>query len=476
MLKRDWFKGKRITVFGVGLNRGALSTIKFLLAAGVREIVATDIKTKEDLAPTLAELSKYKNITYVLGQHRPEDFTQTDMVVKNPIIPWTNEYIKLAIANGVPVEMDASIFVQLTKRPMVGITGTKGKTTTASLVAHILEQAGGSDIVRAGINQIGFLDAIDRVTDRTTVVAELSSWRLSSFSAHAYSPGVAVVTNIYPDHLNYYKKMESYVADKEIVFRHQKKSDVLILNADNEGTRAFASKAPGRVIWFSDGDTNVGEGVFARDGVIYERTNGEEAALFPWPKTVLMGSHNRGNILAAIAVARVQGVASTDLLPALESFKGIPHRLEIIGEKNGITFCNDTAATMPEAAVAGIRSFASPVVLIAGGADKAFDYAEIARVFVTEPKSVILLQGTATEKLLPLMEKEADLLGRKGAIFPVVTSMEDAIRVAIDEARPGDVVLLSPGVASFGLFQNEFDRGDQFRKGVEHFLATGGIR
>ncbi len=469
MLKRDWFKGKRITVFGVGLNRGALSTIKFLLSAGAREIIATDIKTKEDLAPTIAELSKYKNITYVLGQHRPEDFTQTDMVVKNPIIPWTNEYIKLALGNGVPVEMDASIFIGLVKRPMIGITGTKGKTTTASLVAHILERSGQA-ILRTGINQIGFLDHVDEVSDRTTTVAELSSWRLSSFAAHEYSPAIAVVTNIYPDHLNYYKKMEAYVADKEIIFRYQKKDDVLVLNRDNEGTRAFAAKARGRIVWFSEENMTDGEGVFVRDGSIYERTAEGERELFAWPKTALIGRHNRGNILAAIAVARIRDVHSDAILSALQSFPGVPHRLELVGERNGVVFCNDTAATMPEAAIAGIRSFEGPVVVIAGGADKAFDYSELAQVLVSEPKAVVLLQGTATDKLLPLMEKEAARLGKADAIFPVVTSMEDALRVATDEARSGDVVLLSPGVASFGLFQNEFDRGDQFRKGVRQII------
>lgn len=473
MLKHDWFKGKRVTVFGIGLNRGALSTIKFLIASGVREIVATDIKTKEDLAPTLAELAKYKNITYVLGQHRPEDFTQADMVVKNPIIPWTNEYIKLALANQVPVEMDASLFVQFTKRPMVGITGTKGKTTTASLIAHILEHAG-QEIVRAGISQIGFLDALEKVTERSTVVAELSSWRLSSFAAHQYSPAVAVVTNIYPDHLNYYKKMEAYVADKEMIFRFQKKTDVLVLNRDNDGTRAFAAKARGRVVWFSEGDMGDGEGVFVRDGSVYERTAEGEALLFSWPETALLGRHNRSNILAAIATARAQGVKGPAIVAALKSFKGVPYRLELVGEREGIAFYNDTAATMPEAAIAGIRTFDRPVVLIAGGADKAFDYAELARVFVTEPKSVILLQGTATDKLIPLMEKEATILGKPDAIFPVVASMADALRVAADEARTGDVVLLSPGVASFGLFQNEFDRGDQFRRGVESLLKSKG--
>lgn len=470
MLKHDWFKGKRVTVFGIGLNRGALATIKFLVEAGVREVIATDIKTKEDLAPTLQELAKYKNITYVLGQHRPEDFTHVDMVVKNPIIPWTNEYIKLALDHHVPVEMDASLFMQLTKRPMIGITGTKGKTTTSSLIAHVLEHSG-SEVVRAGISQVGFLDALDQVTERSTVVAELSSWRLSSFVAHQFSPAVAVVTNIYPDHLNYYKKMEAYVADKKAIFRFQKKEDVLILNWDNEGARSFASQAPGRVVWFSETDMLEGNGVFVREGSIYERTTEGESELFPWPKTALLGEHNRSNILAAIATTRVRGISAAAIHDALGSFTGVPHRLELVGEHAGVQFYNDTTATMPEAAIAGIRSFEAPVILIAGGADKAFDYAELARVCATEPKAVILLQGTATDKLRPLMEKQAAAINKDGVIFPVVASMEDALRVATDEAQPGDVVLLSPGVASFGLFQNEFDRGDQFRAGVKRLMV-----
>ncbi|MFZ1654891.1 MAG: UDP-N-acetylmuramoyl-L-alanine--D-glutamate ligase [Candidatus Moraniibacteriota bacterium] len=472
MLKHDWFKGKRITVFGIGLNRGALGTIKFLIEAGAREIIATDIKTKADLEPTLRELAKYKNITYVLGQHRPEDFTHADMVVKNPVIPWTNEYIKLALTHHVPVEMDASLFVQLTKRPMIGVTGTKGKTTTASLIAHILEQSG-KDIVRAGISQVGFLDALARVTSQSTIVAELSSWRLSSFTPHAYSPSVAVVTNIYPDHLNYYKKMSAYVADKEIIFRHQKPTDTLVLNHDNEGARSFAAKAKSQVVWFSERELTEGEGVFLRSGSVYERTAAGEQALFPWPEIALLGGHNRSNILAAIAVARTQSIAPATIGAALVTFKGVPHRLEQVGEHSGVRFYNDSAATMPEAAVAGVRAFDAPVILIAGGADKACEYTELARVFATEPKAVVLLQGTATEKLLPLMEKAAQAAGKSGVLFPVVTSMEDALRVAMEEAQSGDVVLLSPGVASFGLFQNEFDRGDQFRSGVKRLFATG---
>lgn len=468
-LTREWFKGKRVTVFGIGLNRGALATIRFLVESGAKEVIATDIKTKEELAPTLKELASFKNITYVLGQHRVEDFTHVDMVVKNPIIPWTNEYIKLALDHHIPVEMDASLFVCLTNRPIIGITGTKGKTTTSSLIAHILEQAGRRS-VRAGISQIGFLDTLKSLTESSVVVAELSSWRLSSFVAHTYSPDIAVVTNIYPDHLNYYKKMSAYVADKMNIVRFQKKTGVAVLNYDNEETRTFMSETKGRVVWFSEQVLSEGEGVYVRDNTVYERTEGAERALFDWPKMHLFGEHNRSNILAAIAVARLQGIAEKEIMKALENFPGVPHRLEFIGEKNGVQFYNDTAATMPEAAMAGLRAFEKPVVLIAGGSDKAFEYGELAKTFVAEAKAVVLFRGTGTEKLLPLMEKAARELGKEGTVFPVVTTMEDALQIATDEAGPGEVVLLSPGMASFGLFQNEFDRGNQFRKGVEHML------
>ncbi|MFZ1626803.1 MAG: UDP-N-acetylmuramoyl-L-alanine--D-glutamate ligase, partial [Candidatus Moraniibacteriota bacterium] len=350
-------------------------------------------------------------------------------------------------------------------------TGTKGKTTTAALITHILKTVD-QPIIPAGISQIGFLDALTDVRSDSTIVAELSSWRLSSFIAHQYSPHIAVVTNIYPDHLNYYKKMASYIADKEVVFRFQKKEDVLILNRDNEGTRAFALKAPGHIVWFSEQILAEGEGIYLRSGAVWERTSAGERELFLWPAVGLLGEHNRSNILAAIATVRTQGITEKAILAGLMSFKGVPHRLELVGEYEGVHFYNDTAATMPEAAIAGIRTFSAPVVLIAGGADKEFDYSELARVFATEPKSVILLQGTATKKLLPLMEKEALVQGRSGVVFPVVASMEDALQVATDEAQPGDVILLSPGVASFGLFQNEFDRGNQFRTGVERRIAS----
>ena len=219
MLQESFFKNKRVTVFGLGVNMGGVGTVKFLAEHGVREIIVTDIKSRMELGAALEKLAQYKNVTYVLGQHRPEDFTHTDMVIKNPVIPWTNEYIQRAEKNGVPVEMDSSIFFALTPAPIIGVTGTKGKTTTTTLIAHILEQAKKS-VVRAGIGQTGVLGVLERVTPESVVVFELSSWRLSALARTKQSPHIAVLTNIYPDHLNYYQTMEAYVADKKNIFSH----------------------------------------------------------------------------------------------------------------------------------------------------------------------------------------------------------------------------------------------------------------
>ena len=194
-MQGDFFKNKRITVFGLGLNAGGVGTVEFLVRQGVREVVVTDIKKREELAASLEKLAKYKNITYVLGQHRPEDFTHVDMVIKNPGIPWTNEYIRLAQKNGVSVEMDSSIFFALCKAPIIGVTGTKGKTTTSTLIAHILKAAG-RNVIEAGIGQTGVLSRLSKITSESVVVFELSSWRLSALSHMKKSPHIAVLTNL----------------------------------------------------------------------------------------------------------------------------------------------------------------------------------------------------------------------------------------------------------------------------------------
>lgn len=468
MLNVSFFKNKRITVFGLGLNTGGIGTVKFLAENGVREIIVTDIKSRVELGASLEKLAKYKNVTYILGQHRPEDFMRVDMVIKNPVIPWTNEYVKLAEKHNVPVEMDSSIFFALCKVPIIGVTGTKGKTTTATLCAHILEQAG-KRVVRIGIGQTGVLGNFGKITTDSVVVFELSSWRLSALGRLKKSPSWAVLVNIYPDHLNHYKTLEAYVSDKKNIFLFQKQRDTLVANFDDKAVRTLAQDAQGTIIWFSQKGKMDGDGVFVKDEKIYVRRQGEVKEFLPLARIPLKGEHNIANVLAATAATLSYGLTLKQITSGIESFSGIPDRLEYTGEKNGVRYYNDTTATIPEATMAALRFFSEPVILIAGGSDKKLQFDALAQEILKRSKGLILLKGEATEKLLQALKARLPAQ-KKNRPFEVVENMAKAVELASRSAEPGDVVLLSPGAASFGIFQNEFDRGAQFRKAVEELL------
>ncbi|MFZ5982289.1 MAG: Mur ligase family protein, partial [Patescibacteria group bacterium] len=205
-MKIEELKGKKITVMGLGLHGGGIGTIKFLSGVGAK-VTVTDIKAKEELAQSLEKIKGLKNVETVFGQHRREDFIKADMVIKNPGVPWNNQHIKLALENDVPVEIDASLFFKLCQNPIIGITGTKGKTTTASLIFEILKTAGKNPL-QVGVGQVSVLDKLELLKKDTWVVFELSSWRLSGLGRAKLSPQIAVWTNFYPDHLNYYKDLE----------------------------------------------------------------------------------------------------------------------------------------------------------------------------------------------------------------------------------------------------------------------------
>lgn len=463
MTPESLFQDKRITVFGLGLNMGGVGTVAYLAKHGAREIIVTDMKSKEELASSIARLASYKNITYVLGQHRPEDFTQVDMVIKNPQIPWTNEYVRLAEAHHVPVDMDSSLFFALCKAPIIGVTGSKGKTTTASLIAHILEHAG-ERVVRAGISQVGVLGVLDTVSKESVVVFELSSWRLSALGRRRWSPFIAVLTNIYPDHLNYYKTMTAYMADKKNIFLFQKKKDVTVACFDNVLAREMVQDAPGELLFASVKQQIDGAGAWLSDDKLFISEQGRETMLLPLDEVPLSGEHNIINVLLASLATLSYGLSLKDVRLGIKSFSGVPHRLEKVREKDGVAYYDDTTATIPDAVVAALRSFTKPIILIAGGSDKCLDFRASVEEIFSRSKEIVLLPGAGTEKLLQALKALPQAEKRS---FPVVASMVEAVEKATEKAIAGDIVLLSPGAASFGLFQNEFDRGEQFRKAVE---------
>jgi len=458
-----WFKGKRVTVFGIGLLGGGVGTIRFLVEHGAR-VIATDIKTKKQLASSLEQLKGLKNVEYVLGQHRQEDFTKVDMVIKTPQALWTNKHIKLAIKNNIPVEVDSSLFFKLCKNPIIGITGTKGKTTTSHLIAHILNKAG-KDPIKVGIGQMPVLDRLKVLKKNSVVVFELSSWRLSGLTNAKISPHIGVFTNFFPDHMNYYHTMDEYLKDKKNIFIYQKPNDWFICNRDDEAVRKLCSEANGNIITIANKHVSGGRSIFCEDDEIFINDGIDiECAMFV-KDSPLRGVHNINNVMCAIGAAVAYGVTNKQAVSAVKSFRGVAHRLEFVTEKKGVKYINDTAATNPHSACAALRSFNEPIILIAGGVDKNLSYEELAKSIMRDVKGVVFIKGTATDKIIRLIKKEMGSDEKKS--FEIVDSMDKAVELASLGAQSGDVVLMSPGAASFGIFANEFDRGNQFKKSVE---------
>jgi UDP-N-acetylmuramoylalanine--D-glutamate ligase len=463
-MKVEDLKGKKITVMGLGLLGGGIGTVKFLNLAGAKVLV-TDIKSKEELALSLAALKDFKGIEYVLGQHRVEDFIKTDMVIKTPFASWENKYVRMALDKKIPVEMDSSLFFKLCKNEIIGVTGSKGKTTAATLIFEILKKAGKNPLA-VGIGKVSVLDKLKELKKDSVVVFELSSWRLSVLGRNQLSPKVAVLTNIYPDHLNYYKNMEEYVSDKKEIFRHQKPQDFCVINWDDETLNKLGPEINSQIIKFSEHKIERGKSVCVEDHFIYLKDGIDEKKVLDISQISLKGKHNLSNILSAIGAAYAMGVSLEKIREAVLEFKKAPaHRLEFVRELRGVKYYNDTAATTPESAISGINSFEEPVILICGGSDKKLDMSLLAKAICQKVKGVIFLKGEATDKIITEIKK---IIGPEVSEkrFSIVESMEKTIELANESAESGDIVLLSPGATSFDLFPNEFDRGEKFKEAV----------
>ncbi len=463
-MNTNYFKNKKITVFGLGLLGGGLGVVKFIAKHGARKIIITDIKSKEELSRSIEKLKGIKNIEFILGYHRIEDFTKVDMVIKNPQIPWSNKYIKEALNKKIPVEMDSSLFFKLCKNKIIGITGTKGKTTTASMIFDLLKNSGLNPI-KVGVGEESVLDKLESLKNNSIVIFELSSWRLSALSQAELSPQIGVFKNIFPDHLNYYKGMEDYIKDKENICRYQKPNDWFIFNSEDEIVSKIAQGVKSQILSFSFKRENSGRSVFYEDDKIYLNDGNDIKQVVSKDKLVNFSKHNISNLLAAIGVVFAMGVDLSKIKKAVLKTQPVNHRMEFVDEIAGVKYYNDSAATIPDAAIAAIESFDRPIILIAGGSDKNLDFSNFAKVISEKIKGIIFLKGEATEKLIVKLIK--NIPNREHRKFEIFDSMDKAVEEATRVANRGDIVLLSPGAASFGLFENEFDRGNKFKKVVK---------
>ena len=440
------FRDKKITVMGLGLLGRGVGVVKFLAEKGAR-VTVTDLKSAKDLAPSVREIKIFlKNkkgappVKFILGKHRPEDFKNVDMVFKAAGVPLDSVYIAEARKNGVPVFMDDALFAREAGCRIIGITGTRGKTTTSNLIYEIARATSKKTYFGGNVRGMATLPLLDKVKKNNFVILELSSWQLQGWRDLKISPEISVVTNIYPDHQNYYKNsMAKYVHDKEAIFTNQTKNDFLVLNKNCAWCKKMVKRAPSKVVWFSAGDVP-----------------------HKW-KLKILGEHNLENIAAAMAVGKLLGLPVVKIKKIVENFRGVPGRLEFVREVRGVKYYNDTTATMPEATIAALRAIdGKKIVLICGGADKNLDFKNLAPVIKKYTKAVVLLNGTATPKL----QKQL-LITNYQLPVAIAKSMRDAVETARKFALRGDVILLSPAAASFGMFKNEFDRGDQFLREVK---------
>lgn len=456
----DDLRGKKVLVMGLGLHGGGADMVRWLVREKAR-VVVTDLKTREQLRDTLRTLRTLP-VRYVLGRHRLEDVDHAELIIANPGVPRESKYLMHAQRRSIPIENDASLFFRRCQAPIIGITGTKGKTTTTILIMRML--AGDRrTVVGVGYHEVPLMNALGRITPASTVVAELSSWRLERLAQHQQSPHIAVCTNVMPDHLDRYHGVADYAKAKRIIFDYQKSTDSAILNRDNAMTRQFGPLIRGSRWWFSLKPFTEENGVFVRNSNIVMRSFGKETVVTEVPDAVMRAPHQLSNILAATLAARLSGASLRSIRRTIHHFPVIPHRFEQVRKLNGIRYINDSAATTPDAALAALKSISGPIVLITGGTDKKMHFKVFARYIRSHCKALVFLDGTATKKII---RSQSTLSSRS-----VVRTMHDAVQRARLLASRGDTVLLSPGAASFGLFKHEFDRGDQFRAAVKSLRA-----
>lgn len=450
----DELTGKRVLVMGLGRFGGGAGAARFLAQAGAK-VTVTDQADEKKLADSIAQLSGLP-ITYHLGGHLEDDFHQADLVVVNPAVKKNNPYLDIARRQGVPLTAEMNLFFTYCPAPIVGITGSNGKSTTTAMIAAVLEAGAGGKARKAyrrvwvggNIGQENLLSQVGDIQAEDVVVLELSSFMLYDLETIQRSPRVAVVTNIAPNHLDWHGTMEEYVRCKQNILRFQKADDVAILNRLDEPLQSWAGMIPSQVRWYP-----------------------------PDPVTPIelqvVGFHNQVNASAALVVAEIFGVEPAAARQALASYKALEHRIEFVREVKGVRYYNDSIATTPESVMVAIDAFKEPKVFILGGYDKKVSFTALAEHIVlaplkqhAEPVMAVVLLGQVREQLFAEIEAAKE---RYQANFPDCVraeTFEDAVAKAAQMAHSGCVVLMSPACASYDMFVNFTQRGRRFREMV----------
>jgi len=449
-MKKQDFSGKKIAVLGLGMEGQDLC--QFLLKEKAK-LTVFDQKSPAELGKAYQVL-KREGVSFRLGSGYLQDgLLGFDFIFRSPGVKLSLPEIVEAKKAGIPVSSATKLFFDLCPGRIIGVTGTKGKGTTATLISHILKEAG-KDVYLAGNIGQPMLALLPQLKPTSWVVLELSSFQLIDLEK---SPRLAVVLFITSEHLDWHKDKEEYIRAKSNIVRHQKKADFAVLNADNENSSSFASLTKARVSYFSRQKKVDGCYVEERKIFLADQLVGETSDL------QLRGEHNWENVCAAVLASSLAGADLGSIKKTVFSFSGLEHRLELVGEAKGVRYYNDSFSTTPETAIAAIRSFQEPVVLIAGGSEKGSDYTELGKEISRSSVKTLILIGEMAERIKEACQKA----GFKGKWVADLKNMEEIVDSASQEVGEGGVVLLSPACASFDMFENYKDRGRQFKEHVQ---------
>ena len=452
----NFIREKKVAIIGMGVSN--IPLLDYLYNLDARVSVFDNRGVGQLKVEAIAKIEEY-SFELITGENSLDKLIGFDIIFRSPSCrPDTPQIVK-ELERGAVLTSEIEMVLKLTLGKIIAVTGTEGKTTTTSLIHAIIQKSGKRCFFGGNMGRPIFTQIKDMTSD-DIVILELSSFQLMEVDKSA---DIAVVTNIYPDHLNVHKSYEEYRETKENIFRYQNESGITILNYDNEFTREFAKDAKGNVVFFSSKER-------LNDGYIYDNTdetikyceNGVRRHIIKKSDIKLRGIHNYENICAALAAT--SSIVDVDTqIKAIEEFVGVEHRLEFVRELEGVKWYNDSIGTSPASTIAGLNSFNEDIVLLAGGSDKGLDYTEIGEVIAKKVR-VLILTGPTSEKIEQATKKA--LNGKSIEIY-YPTNMQEAVNLAKEVSQKGDVVLLSPASASFDLYKNFEERGNKFKELVK---------
>lgn len=448
---------------GLGLFGGGLGAARFWSKLG-SEVTVTDLRSAEELAPSIEKLSGC-NVRFVLGEHNPEDFTEADLVMVNPAVPPGNKYINLAREAGAEILTEIGLVLRLHRGPAIAITGSNGKSTTTSLLGKMLQAHDPRTLLGGNIGG-SLLESLPTHSPQAPIVLELSSFQLHYLDPREFSPSVAVVTNLTPNHLDWHKTTLRYYEDKRRLLNSQKSEHFTVLNYEDETLKEWGETAPAQVVFTAYNDPKLENCAFINDDKFIIRLEGNETELAKLSALKIPGKHNQINALQAATAAYLYCHKTSAITTGLENYRGLAHRLEDVTPK-GCTkrYINDSIATTPESVICALDSFTEPIVIIAGGYDKGMPLTQMAKKIATTATAAVLVGKTAPKLQQEILDVNPDF-----SITMAYEDFERAVFSASNVCPEGGVVLLSPGCASYGMFTNFEERGEKFAELTKKFI------